>query len=176
MTEMSKEYAAALFMLAAEEHKENEYERGLGVVLAAFAAQPEYTDFLTSPGIALGERLRALEDAFAASVPEHVLSFVQLLCEHGRVRMLADCVKEYRKLLDEFNRVSVATVRCSVPLTDQEKAHLRQKLEKMSGHRVDLVCSHDPSLLGGVVVEMDGRCIDGSVRRRLHEVKDVISR
>ena len=45
----------------------------------------------------------------------------------------------------------------------------------MSGHSVKLVCQLDPTLLGGVVVEMDGRCIDGSLRRRLHEVKDVMN-
>lgn len=176
MTEQSKEYAAALFMLAAENHAENEYAQGLSVLLGAFSAQPLYYDLLSSPSIPRGARLAAMEEAFGASVPQQVLSFGQLLCEHGLIRTLADCVKEYKKLVDEFNRVSVATVRSSVPLREEELTRLREKLEKMSGHRVKLVCSHDPALLGGVVVEMDGRCMDGSLRRRLHEVKDVISR
>ena len=175
MAEQSKDYAAALFMLAAENHVESDYAQGLSVLLSAFSAQPLYYDLLSSPGIPMGERLAALEEAFGASVPEQVLSFVQLLCENGLIGMLPDCVKEYKKMYDEFSRVSVATVRSSVALREEELTRMREKLEKMSGHRVKLVCSIDPTLLGGVVVEMDGRCIDGSLRRRLHEVKDVMN-
>ncbi|MBQ7338364.1 MAG: ATP synthase F1 subunit delta [Clostridia bacterium] len=176
MTALNKEYATALFMLAGENHARDEYAAGLQVVLSALQRQPAYVDFLASPGIPLRERLGALEDAFSAAVPEHVLSFVELLVERGRIRAMEGCVKEYRLLLDEFHRVSVARVRYSAPLTEMEQSRLRAKLEKLSGHSVQLVCEYDPSLLGGVVVEMDGKCMDGSLRRRLHEVKDVISR
>ncbi len=176
MTELNKEYATALFMLAAENDARDAYAKGLQLMQSAMQAEPDYMDFLASPGIPIGVRLGALEDAFAEAVPEQVLSFAQLLCERGRIRAIEGCCREYQRLLDEYHRISIATVRYSAPLTEEEQLRLRTKLEQMSGHSVQLVCKHDPTLLGGVVVEMDGRCIDGSVRRRLHEVKDVISR
>jgi hypothetical protein len=56
----------------------------------------------------------------------------------------------------------------------EERTRLLQRLEKLSGHTVLLTCEVDATLLGGAVVEMDGRVMDGSVRGRLREIKEVI--
>lgn len=175
MTQLDREYAVALYGLAAESGAQDEYVTSLRVVVDALKAHPQYVDFLASPGIPIRERLAALEEAFLSSVHEHVLSLTQLLCEKGAIASLPDIAAEYKRMVDEYHRRSQAIVRSSVPLTEDERVRLREKLEKMSGHSVKLVCQLDPTLLGGVVVEMDGRCIDGSLRRRLHEVKDVMN-
>ena len=176
MTEMSKEYATALFMLAREEGSEKEYAEALEKVSAAFEEESEYMEFLSSPSIPVKERLSAIEQAFAEAVPENVLSFLQLLCEKGRIRSLKGCVEEYGRLLDAFENTSVAKVVSAVPLTEDEKRRLMKKLEKMCGHTVTMFCDVDGELLGGMVIELDGKVMDGSLRSRLHEVKDVISR
>ena len=175
MTELNREYATALYAIAAENGAQDAYEAGLDIVLAAFEQNPEYKALLSAPAIPISERLAALEEAFLNAVPEEVLSFVQLLCEHGRVAELAACVQEYKLLMNEYHRRILATVRSGVPLTTEEMARPTKKLEKISGHSVELVCELDTTLLGGVVVEMDGRRIDGSLRHRLHEVKDVMN-
>lgn len=174
MTQMSKEYGTALFMLACELDKVNEYSSALDTVLDVFNKNPEYVTFLSSPGIPMQERVDAVENALGAFLPEHVVSFIKILCERGRINAFADCVKEYRKLLDAANKVSVAKVKSPVALTEDEKERLKSKLEKINGNSVVLDCSIDESLMGGIVVEIDGKIVDGSLRRRLHEVKEVM--
>ena len=176
MTEKSKEYGTALFSLAMENQAEQEYAEALEVILAAFEETPEYIEFLASPGIPKTERIDAIEQAFGANLPEYVVSFVKLLCEKGHIRSFKACVHEYNKLLDVSKNVSVAKIVSAVELTDSEKERLKQKLEKMSGHFVELECTVDASLMGGLVIEMDGKVIDGSLQRRLQEVKEVMSR
>ena len=88
--------------------------------------------------------------------------------EFGRI------TAEYAALLDQMNRISAAEVRSAVPLSPAEKDKLRKKLEKLTGHSVVMTYTEDPSLLGGVVVEVDGKVIDGSVRTKLRQVKEVI--
>lgn len=176
MTEISKEYGTALFALARENGAEKAYAEALEEVMAVFRAYPAYMDLLASPSIPLTERTDALSQAFGSALPEHIVSFLSLLCERDRIRELESCVKAYRQLFDEFNRVSVAKVVSSIELSEQEKTRLKEKLEKLNGHSVILECSTDRSLLGGMVIEMDGKVMDGSLRRRLREVKDVISR
>lgn len=176
MAELNREYAVALYALAAENRKQEEYEAGLSLIVDTLEQHPDYRDLLSCPALSVRERTDALNEAFGAFVPEHVLSLVQLLCKQGRLSLLSGCLGEYRLLLDAERRHSRAVVRYHVPLTPDEMNRLREKLEKISGHSVELVCEYDPTLLGGVVVEMDGRCIDGSLRRRLQEVKDVMSR
>lgn len=175
MTEMNREYGTALFMLAKELGVENEYVLALECVEEVFDGNPQYLDFLSSPNISIDERLSALETAFKDSVPQNVLSFVQLLCEKGRVNSLKGSIEEYKKLLDAQNKVSTAVVTSAVELTDNEKEKLQNKLEIKTGHSVILECRVDSTIMGGILIEIDGKTIDASLKNRLHEVKDVIS-
>ena len=175
MTEMNKEYGTALFMLAKELEKENEYAVALECVEEVFSGNAEYIDFLASPSIPMEERLSAIEAAFGESVPENIVSFLQLLCEKGRIRGFDKSVEEYKSLLDAQNHVSVAYVKSVVELTEEQKENLKNKLEIKTGNSVILECSTDQSLMGGIVVEIDGQLMDASLKTRLCEVKDVIS-
>ena len=64
----------------------------------------------------------------------------------------------------------------AVALTEREKTELKEKLEKRLGRTIRLECAIDPSLLGGLLVQVDGRVIDGSLKHRLHEIKEVMNR
>ena len=176
MSGVSSEYAKALFMLAMENESGDEYDKALDVVSDAFAENPAYMEFLTSPGIALSERLGALEGAFSGAVPRDVLSFLKLLCEKRHIGEFADCAAQYKTLLNEVGKVSNAKVTSAVELDEKEKETLRTKLEKLSGHTVVFEYTIDKSILGGLIVEMDGRVMDSSLRKHLKDVKDVISR
>ena len=176
MTEISKEYAEALFLLACEEKAEREYMMALDEIGALLRDTPELMALLSSPAIPWKERKEAALAVFGGNVPRHVLSFLQLLCEKGRIRSFEDCKAEYRRLLQIKESVISAKVVSTVPLTEDETRALTQNLEKKCGKTVTLVCSVDPSLLGGLVVELDGTVMDGSLRHRLHEVKEVMNR
>ena len=174
-TNRAKEYATALFSLALEQNAAKKYAAALETAVNALKDNPEYMEFLCAPNIPMEARLASLESVFAASVPEDVLVFLKLLCEKGRVRTLRTCFHEYMKLYNESKRVSWAHVKSAVPLTAEQKTALRLKLEKQSGRNVLLECTLDDTILGGLVVEMDGKILDGSLRRRLQEVKEVMS-
>ncbi len=176
MTEIAKEYAEALFLLACEEGEEKEIMTALEETDTLFRETPELWELFSSPGIPQKERQEAIVTIFGDRLPTRVLSFLQLLCEKGRIRAFQSCVEEYRSLLRIRESVIRAKVVSAVPLTEDEKRELTRKLEKKSGKTVTLDCSTDPSLLGGVIVEMEGTVMDGSLRHRLREVKEVMNR
>ena len=175
MTEISKEYGTALFMLACEEKAQKAYAEALAIVKESFLANPSYTEMLSSPSIPLGERLKAVEMAFGETVPTHVLSYVKLLCEKGRVSCLMDSIEAFTDLLAASERVCDARVSSAVELTEEEKKKLVDKLEKKYQGRVRAEYTVDASLLGGLVVEVDGKIFDGSLRHRLGEVKEYLN-
>lgn len=175
MTQISKEYAAALFMLACEKEKQEEYGTALKMLKDAFLENPDYLVFLGSRSIPLSERLDAIEKAFHEHLPEDVVSFLKLLCEKGRVNYFSDAVEEYKNLLDASKRVSNAKVTSAVSLTDEEKEKLGQKLKTISNTTVQMEYVIDPSLLGGIIVEMDGKVLDGSLKNRLRDIKEVMN-
>lgn len=174
MTEISKEYGAALFMLACEKGEARNYATALEQIREVFTAHPQYAEMLASPSISLNERLDAIDAAFSSAVPEYVLSYVKLLCEKGRISCFVESVEEYLALLAASERVSNAKVTSAVPLTDEEKQKLIEKLEAANHGKVHAEYFVDASLLGGAIVEMDGKIMDGSLRRRLYDVKEVI--
>ena len=176
MTEICKEYAQALFSLAQESQSEDAIGEGLNLVAGMARENPEILDFLAAPNIPKKERTGALEKALSGNVPEYVLSFAQLLCEHGHIRSLEGCAREYQELWNAARGLSTAQVVSAVALTEEEKRQLQQRLSAKTGREVRLVCSVDESLLGGLVVTLDGKVMDGSLKHRLNEVREVMNR
>ena len=175
MTEISNEYATALFSLALEEGSAKEYCSCLGIVADIFQKEPEYLEFLSCPTVPIAERTAAVDAAFG-SFPEHMVSFLKILCEKGRIGLFEECFDIYSKLLAEHERRSIAKVTSAIELTDSEKTDLAEKLGRKMGTAVTLNCVVDPSIIGGLIIETDGKVIDGSIRGRLSEIKDVITK
>ena len=175
MKQISKEYAEALFALACETGEEERTMEALDMVALALREEQGSLELFSSPAIALAERLRLIDECFGTRVPEHVVSLMQLMCEKGRIRAFFACVDEYRRLLDVKRAAHVARVSSAVPLDEQQRAALTRKLEQRCGGTVRLECTVDPTLLGGLVVEMEGRVTDGSLRHRLQEIKEVMN-
>lgn len=175
MKELGYEYGTALFMLALEKNETETYKDALTLVTEIFTKEKTYFAFLQSPAIAARERIGCLADAFGASLPQDVLSFLQLLCEKGRMSCFFEAVKAYYELYDAACRMANATVVSAVALTDEEKNKLESKLKTVSGRTVTATYAVDPSLLGGIIIEMDGKIIDGSLRHRLSEIKGVMN-
>ena len=174
MTETSKDYATALFAVAKEMGAEQDFSEALATVLSLLTENPDYVELLASPAISKKERTAALEAAFEGAVPEKLLAFLTLLTENGHIRALSECVKEYEALYQVSKHISTAEVTSAVALTEKEKEALICKLEALCGHAVLLECATDKTLLGGMIVRVDGRVLDGSLKHRLHEVKEVI--
>ena len=173
-TELSREYAEALYALAAEQDREKEYLEALDTADALLADNPAYVELLACPAIPRDERDGLLEQALGALLPEQVLAFIQLLCAHGRIRSLTDCIAEYRLMYQTAVSMSTAVVTSAVPLTEEEKDRLAAALSARMGRTITLECTVDESLLGGLTVCVDGKVLDGSLRHRLHAVKDVM--
>ena len=176
MMHADREYAEALFMLAAEENAVQEYLQALELIKQLIAENPDYTEFLASPAIPLEERLQALDEAFESSVPENVLSFLKLMCENSRIKSLGGSIEEFLLLAMQYSNRTAATVYSAVELNEKQKQGICAKLEGMSGKTVDPVFVIDETLIGGIKIEIDGKTYDGSIRHRLDEVKEVIIR
>lgn len=175
MQETNKEYAEALFILAAENNCLEEYSKHLSGIRVLTEENREYIEFLSSPAIPLSERLSAIDEAFGKEMPEYIVSFLKLLCENGRIRELWGSIDEFELLMKNAMNRTVATVYSAVPLSDEQKKALCAKLEKMCSKQIDARYVEDKSLIGGIRVEVDGKTLDGSIEKRLQKVKGVMN-
>lgn len=175
MKELGHEYGTALFMLAIENNEMLAYQEALSLVADIFKAEEAYFAFLLNPTISAKERSACLAAAFGEALPKEVLSFLQLLCEKGRMACFFEAVKTYGALYDAACRVANVRVTSATALTDEEKQKLEAKLSTATGQTVAATYAVDPAILGGIIIETDGKIIDGSLRHRLSEIKGVIN-
>ncbi len=175
MNDVSREYSEALFKLASEQDKGQEYSDALELVKQLVVENPEYIDFMCSPGIPMNERETALDAAFSGDeVMTNIASFLKLLMKSGRARELIEIIDEYQAIFKSAMGVSTAYITSAAPLNGVEMDALKKNLEKRLGHKVECVFSTDASLIGGVVVRVDGKVIDSSIKSQLSDIRELI--
>lgn len=175
MNEISREYSEALFKLASEQDKGQEYSDALELVKQLVVENLEYIDFMCSPGIPMNERETALDAAFSGDeVMTNIASFLKLLMKSGRARELIEIIDEYQAIFKSAMGVSTAYITSAAPLNGVEMDALKKNLEKRLGHKVECVFSTDASLIGGVVVRVDGKVIDSSIKSQLSDIRELI--
>lgn len=176
MTQITNEYASALFMLASEKNAKKEYEIALETINSVFDGEPQYIEFLYSPSIEKSIRLDAIDKAFKEIVPEDVLSFVKLLCDKDRIKYFGEITQEYKTLVAMSDDVMHATITSAIELTDIEKQKIVTKLEQ--SYKKQVVASYvtDSSIIGGIIIDINGKIIDASIKSRLYDIKEVIDK
>ncbi len=176
MSAIGNEYGNAIFLLAEEEDRLDDVMAGLAACRSVFNDNPQYVDFLETPSIPLEERLEAVRAAFDGKMPECVTDFVSLLTERGYIHFFPDCVETFE---NEYNRrfdIAIADVVSAKPLQVRERLILRDTLEARTGRRIKLNCEVDPELVGGLVVKIDGRLYDGSIRSRITDILEEMTK
>ena len=175
MTETSRSYADALFSLASEAGAISETLTALRSACDELNQTEGALDLLASPAIPKDERLAVLEQAFEGKLPGHVLNLMCVMCGNGCIRELDDCLAAYTELHDAAMKLSTAQVTSAVALTAEQKAALTAQLTKKLGRNIRLECDVDPSIMGGMIVRVDGKVIDGSIRHKLQQIKEVMN-
>ncbi|MBR0303131.1 MAG: ATP synthase F1 subunit delta [Clostridia bacterium] len=176
MAHLSKEYAESLFSLAMEGSDEEAFYSELRDVVALFDTEPEYYELLSSPGLTREERKGALAESIGDDMSEYVRSFLMLLCETGDMKLLPDCLEEYGRMLREAKHTSAVKVTSAAELTDEEKSRIYDKVVRLVGGECEIAYTVDPSLIGGAIIETENAVIDGSLRKSLQEMKEVIKK
>ena len=161
MKDAAKIYGEALYELARSEELDGQLLPQLRGAAELLTGAPEYQYILSSPAISKAERTGLLDQAFSRQVHPYVLNFMKILCEAGAIRLLPGCLRSYERRYDQDHNIQEA---------------LRQKLSAVTGKTIRLTCRTDPDCLGGVRVEMDGQRLDGTVRRHLEDMNDLLSK
>ncbi len=168
---LSRRYAKALFQLAVAESKEDAVAAELGRFVEAFA-NPELNQVLNNPGFAAHSRKNIVtEIARALELSPLVTHFLSLLVDHDRLSFFPGIVERYHRMLDDKKGQAEARVVAAGPLDESDLQRLRASLEKISGKKIVVQQESDPALIGGVVVQLEGKIYDGSVRAQLEKMK-----
>ncbi len=171
---LSRRYAAALFQLAVQSHQEEEVGQQLERFASAYGSAA-LSQVLNNPAFEVEKRKRiAAQIAAELKLTPLVIDFLSLLVDRDRLVHFPSILFHYHRLQDEALGRIKARVVAARPLGPEMLEKLRGALEKLSDKKVVLSQQVDAALLGGVIVEMEGKVFDGSLRNQLAKMRKQI--
>jgi len=127
--------------------------------------------FLESPEIRYTEKYDFIESVFKENFSQEVRQFLKLLLKKGRISSFGE-IAEYARIKYAHGEEFAALLNTSYPIDTHLMKDIEEKLEKKLNKKLRFYVDLDPDLLGGVKVTIGNTVIDGSVRRRLEDLKE----
>jgi F-type H+-transporting ATPase subunit delta len=163
-------YARALFESGKEHGRLADVHRDLGDFVAAVNEVPELAALLENPEIDRAAKTSVLEELLAGG-DELVRNFLLLLVEKGRIAELHEIAREVDSLVAAEEQRLEVHLTTAVELSDDEARELVEQIEQAAGRKVEATRDVDPSLIGGLVLQVGSRRVDASVRGRFDRLR-----
>ena len=167
---LAKRYADAFLRSSAETIT---YEKGLEDLLNAkrvFTDNPDFKEFMESLEITTEEKFDIIEKVLRKNFSEELRNFLKLLWDKGRIEMFLD-IAEYARINYAHGEEQDALLKTSYPLDTGVIEKIKNVLESKLEKKLHLYVQLDPELLGGVYIQVGNMIIDGSVKRRLEDLR-----
>lgn len=177
VSNVGERYALALFDLASDDKTTAAVEADLKSLKAALAESRDLRILLASPAFAAEAKGAGLA-AIAAQAKFHptTVKFLGLLAANGRASALGEVIKGFEALSAAARGVVSAQVTTAVPLSAAQSKGVAQALRQALGKDPEIETRVDPSILGGIKVQVGSRLFDASLRSKLDSLKFALKR
>jgi F-type H+-transporting ATPase subunit delta len=169
---MALRYAGALLELAEEKHALDAVSADLVALGHMIADSSDLQKLISSPLMDRADQARAIGAvAKAAAFGDLTQRFLGLVAANRRLFALPAIVKAFQKMLADKRGEVAAEVTAAHALTDAQKAAVSEAIKRVVGGKVSIDMKVDPGLLGGLIVRVGSRMIDGSVKTKLQKLQ-----
>jgi F-type H+-transporting ATPase subunit delta len=167
----ARRYAEAAFEVALVDGTLDVWNEDLAYA-ANVLGLSDVAQIVHSPAVPLTARKDLMARLLEGRIQPGALRLVDLLVSRGRSASLPGVSSEFNRLLLRHRGIVMATVTSAVPLTGDETAAVRARVEQMTDARVELQTQVDPALIGGLTIQVRDQLIDASIRGRLERLRD----
>ncbi len=174
--QLATTYGQAVFELACAKDMLDQVEQQLLLVEDTLSKQADLAALLYHPRVPGKAKKDTIIKVFGDELTDFVRHFLLLLVDKRREMALSAIIRQYVVLANKARNIVEAEVITALPLSQAEKAALSQKLTKVTGRTVILKPAIDPSIIGGVIVKIGDKLIDGSISRQLKALEQVLVR
>lgn len=173
---VAKRYAEALFSIAQDQNRIEEFEADLSVIVTALNEHPELKKFLQHPAISASVKKEQVAGLFEQAVSATVLNFVRLLLDRRRENELPKVHEQFVQMADQARGQVKAHIETAFPLNEIELKGLAEKLAAVCGKQLDITSSVNEELIAGARLKVGDRVIDASVKGQLDRLQQNIKR
>ncbi len=169
---VSGRYATALFERARDQKVVDEVRADLDRFEALLADSADLKRLVRSPVFSAEVQSKALAAVLdKAAITGISANFLKVLTANRRLFAVTDVIRAYRALVAKFKGETTADVTVAEALSDKNLDALKVALKSVTGKDVALNVNVDPSIIGGLVVKLGSRMVDGSLRTKLNSIK-----
>lgn len=168
---IARNYAAALFDLAQRHEGLEAFSKGVDTVVGLLDQNPSFKVFLETPRISDRDKKELLKKVFGDVLPRSLLNFLQVTVDKRRQRLLGEIVQEFHALLDAHLGRTHVTVTMAREPHPEMLDELSGKLSALLGKEVIPHVRVQPAVLGGVHLKMGDTVYDGTLRRRIKQLR-----
>ena len=176
MSVVGDRYAESLFDLAKEENKVTQYLDDIKLVGEVLDSDPQIVQFFNHVLIENDKKIQLLDQSFKGNVDQYVLNFLKPLVQSRRIRYIDDIVKSYINLSNQYLGIEEGMIYTPYELTDQQIQDIEKAISQKENKKVTLKVSIDPSLLGGIKVQIANRIYDGTIKNKVEMLKKELLR
>ena len=173
---LARVYSRSILELAEQQGQAEAVLDELQELVKYLDRNPEFEQFLGSPLVEAEDRGRTLEKALRGKASDLLVDSLQVVNRKGRLGLLRAIAEGYRIEFRDLRGIADAVVRTAVPLSEPMRIRVRESVARFTGKQPFLIEKVDPSLIGGIVIEVGGQKIDGSVSSRLRELGQNLER
>jgi F-type H+-transporting ATPase subunit delta len=170
--ELKDKGLARKYARAAYEYTTEEWLNTLNVVQDHLEADPDLLAELDNVQVSFEERQARLDALLQDGVHADVRNFLYLLLREGHLKLLDDVIDDLMRLSARVPEARIARVTSAVPLTSEEKDAFENRIHQQFGSEVEVKFHVEPSILGGAIVQVGDKVIDGSVDGKLKAMHD----
>lgn len=171
---LDRRYAFALYEVAEEKDKVEEYIEELKQVCSIIDANPDFYGIIKHPQISTNKKKKMFTSIFKGKIDEDLLSFLLILIEKDRILFLKEKLQQMENIYLEKHNTLKAVVKSVVPLTEEERNKLNEKLHRKYDKKIIIEEEIDKSLIGGLYVRVGDDVIDGTIKSKLTEMKQLM--
>lgn len=170
-----RRYAQALLMIALEQKAADLYQEELESFINNLNSQPELLEKINNPQIKGDVKKVLIKKLMPENTSNIIANFLNLVVDKKRERYFTAIFHQFIRYADDARNIVDAEVRSAVQLTDKDFRDLQKRLSQATGKNVRLNPVIDTSLLGGMMVRIGEKVIDGSLLKRLSLLKSQLS-
>lgn len=165
-----RRYAHAIFDLAREQNKLDQWAADLDVITQTFA-EPGVQGFLENPKTARGNKVQFVKNVLDTRVSKEAITLAQMLVQRERQAYATSINNEFTKLWNRLRGIEIAVVTTAVPVNEEEENLIRARLSAITGKQITTQMTVDPDIIGGLIARVGDTLIDGSIRARLQNLR-----
>ena len=169
---IAKRYASAIYDIAESSDKIGEIREALNILAENYNEDEEFKVFLLDPSIKYDEKVKYLHKSFDF-ISEDAFKIINYLVKKGRVSLAEKIKDSYLKIYYEKNNKILVNATFTKELSDNQREALMKKLEEKYKKKIVLNLSVDEELIGGGIIKIGNKVIDGSNKSQIENIKKI---